>query len=66
MRVLIAGALGHIGSGLIDYLLKNTDYSVFAIDNLKTQRYSTLLGIESGAKFFLHSKTSPQMMKISP
>lgn len=51
MKVLIAGALGHIGSGLIEYLLKNTDYSIHAIDNLKTQRYSTLLGLKPGSNF---------------
>lgn len=52
MRVLIAGALGHIGSGLIEHLLKNTDYTVYAIDNLKTQRYSTLLGLMPESNFF--------------
>ena len=33
-NVLITGVCGFIGSNLLEYLLLNTDYKIFGIDNL--------------------------------
>ncbi len=46
MRILVTGALGHIGSKLIRELPKSiADVEVAMMDNLSTQRYSALFGL---------------------
>jgi len=49
-RIIITGGLGHIGSGLIRYLLSR-GHEVICIDNLLTQRLSSLRGL-IGNKLF--------------
>jgi UDP-glucose 4-epimerase len=49
-KIVITGGLGHIGSGLIRYLLAR-EYEVICIDNLLTQRLSSLRGL-IGNRFF--------------
>ena len=51
MKILITGGLGHIGS----YILKNIKKlrivkKIYIIDNLSTQRYSSLFDVESKNK----------------
>ncbi len=50
-RLLITGALGHIGSAMI-HAMKPGDYdSVVLLDNLSTQRYCTLFKLPAGVPF---------------
>ena len=34
MKILVTGCAGFIGSHLCEYLLKNTNYTVYGIDNI--------------------------------
>ena len=36
MKILVTGCAGFIGSHLCEYLLKNTNYTVYGIDNIMT------------------------------
>jgi len=52
MNILITGALGHIGSHLIRYLPKKIKKSKFyLIDDLRTQRYLSLINLPKNSKF---------------
>ena len=52
-KVLITGALGHIGSGLIQYLDKHSNNLQLVItDNLLTQRFSSLFNLTSNVTSF--------------
>ena len=51
MKLLITGALGHIGSRFI-HSLKPGDYEeVVLLDNLSTQRYCSLFNLPAGVPF---------------
>lgn len=50
-RVLITGALGHIGSGLIHSLRPGDFDEVVLLDNLSTQRYGALFHLPEGVPF---------------
>lgn len=50
-NLLITGALGHIGSGLIHNLKPGQFDAVHMIDNLSTQRYVSLFNLPDGMKF---------------
>ena len=55
-RILITGSLGHIGSKLI-HSLTGSDYSqVTMIDNLSTQRFSSLFNLPSDVNFHYHQE----------
>ena len=49
-NIIITGGLGHIGSKLIRLLLDN-HYKVTCIDNLSTQRISSLRGLMMNKNF---------------
>ncbi len=52
MRIVVTGALGHIGSALIRYLpLEFPGAEIIMIDNLYTQRYCSLFHLTKGYKF---------------
>jgi len=51
MKLLITGALGHIGSGLIHSLRPSEFEEVVLLDNLSTQRYCTLFNLPKGVPF---------------
>ncbi|HWA73957.1 MAG TPA: SDR family oxidoreductase [Polyangiaceae bacterium] len=51
MKLVITGALGHIGSRLIHSLLPGEFSEVLLIDNLATQRYSSLFNLPAGVPF---------------
>ncbi len=53
-RILITGALGHIGSKLI-HSIKQGDYEeVRMVDSLSTQRYPSLFNLPNGVNFQFH------------
>jgi len=51
MRLVITGALGHIGSRLIHSLPVDTFSEVVLLDSLATQRYCSLFGLPKGVPF---------------
>jgi UDP-glucose 4-epimerase len=51
MKILVTGALGHIGSRLIHSLTLGQFDEVRLLDNLSTQRYSSLFNLPEGVKF---------------
>jgi len=51
MKLLITGALGHIGSRLIHDLKPGDFTEVVLVDNMATQRYASLFNLPSGVPF---------------
>ena len=51
MKILITGALGHIGSKLIQSLKPGSYEEVCLIDNISTQRYSSLFNLSENIPF---------------
>ena len=51
MKILITGALGHIGSKLIHNLTPRLYEEVRLIDNMFTQRYASLFNLEENIPF---------------
>lgn len=53
MKILVTGALGHIGSKFIrDVVNKFDNLEIIMIDNLSTQRYCSLFNLPSNAKYY--------------
>ncbi len=50
-RIIVTGALGHIGSKLIREISKNIAVEVVMIDNLSTQRYPSLFDLPKHLKY---------------
>jgi UDP-glucose 4-epimerase len=57
MTILITGALGHIGSYLLDKGIFS-QHTVIAVDNMLTQRYCSLLGLKHRPSLFMESDFS--------
>ena len=51
MRILLTGALGHIGSRFIHDLRPNDFQEIVLVDNLATQRYCSLFNLPEGVPF---------------
>ncbi|MFH1654802.1 MAG: SDR family oxidoreductase [Pseudomonadota bacterium] len=51
MKILITGALGHIGSRFIHSIKPGEFEKVVLLDNLSTQRYSSLFNLSKGVPF---------------
>ena len=51
MKLVVTGALGHIGSGLIHALSPRDVTQVVLIDNLSTQRYCSLFNLPAGIEW---------------
>ena len=49
-NIVITGACGHIGSALLESLSENVN--VIAVDNMLTQRYSSLFALNNKIKFY--------------
>ena len=66
MNICISGALGHIGSKLIRNLSIPDIERVYLVDNLLTQRYSSLFALPDGIDFIFHQIdiNSKEMRKI--
>lgn len=57
MNIIVSGGLGHIGSLLIKRLLLNKSIKkLIVIDNMSTQRYSSLFNIKNKTKLILIEK----------
>lgn len=54
MNICITGALGHIGSSLIRNLSAPGLDIVYLVDNLMTQRYSSIFDLPDGTRFIFH------------
>ena len=50
-KILITGALGHIGSHLLRNIGKNAVKEIIILDNLESRRYSSLFDLPKGFKF---------------
>ena len=50
-KILITGALGHIGSSLLRNISKNVATEVIILDNLESRRYPSLFDLPKGFKF---------------
>lgn len=51
MKLIITGALGHIGSGIIHSIKPGQFSEVVLIDNMLTQRYASLFNLPTGVRF---------------
>ena len=52
MRIVVTGALGHIGSRLIrDLPSRIADPEILLLDDLCTQRFSSLFNLPNGARY---------------
>lgn len=52
MKILVTGALGHIGSNLIRDLPQHfTQPEIIMVDNMSTQRYGSLFNLPQGASY---------------
>jgi nucleoside-diphosphate-sugar epimerase len=51
MKIVITGALGHIGSHLIRTLVPGEFTEVVLVDNLRTQRFASLFHLPAGVPF---------------
>ncbi|MBT7624459.1 MAG: SDR family oxidoreductase, partial [Flavobacteriaceae bacterium] len=52
MKIIVTGALGHIGSKIIrDLVKKYHDKKIIMIDNLMTQRYASLFNLPKSGKY---------------
>src|SRR5262245_49652603 len=51
MKLVVTGALGHIGSRLIHALVPGEFEEVVLIDNMATQRYPSLFDLPRGVRF---------------
>jgi nucleoside-diphosphate-sugar epimerase len=51
MKLLVTGALGHIGSKLIHSIKPGEYKEILLLDNLSTQRYASLFNLPPGVKF---------------
>jgi len=56
MKLLITGALGHIGSGLIHSIKPGKFDRVILVDNLMTQRYASLFNLPKGVPFEFYNR----------
>jgi len=64
-RILITGALGHIGSGLIHSITPDEFKEVRMVDNLSTQRYASLFNLPAGVNFtFIEDDILKADMKV--
>ncbi len=65
MKVVVTGGLGHIGSALIrDQVFIDSCQEIVIIDNLTTQRYSSLFNLPSGTQYtFYQGDVAEQLTK---
>ncbi len=63
MRIIVTGALGHIGSALIrDPALVDACKEIFIIDNFSTQRFGSLFNLPSATKYTLYQGDAAQQL----
>ena len=55
MKILITGALGHIGSKLIHNITTGEFEEIRLIDNMLTQRYASLFNLPKDMDYFFFS-----------
>ena len=58
MKILVTGALGHIGSKLIKDLSNiNNIKNIYLIDDLRTQRFNSLMHLSKKGKYKFYDET---------
>jgi len=63
MKIIVSGALGHIGSALVrEQTLVNACNEIVIIDNLSTQRYGSLFDLPSGTKYSIYQGDVAQQL----
>ena len=65
-RILLTGGLGHIGSKFIESLKSNCSYKIIIVDNLLTQRYSSLYSLfnKTSFEFYNYSILNSKIEKL--
>lgn len=65
MKVIVTGGLGHIGSSLIRQLPKEfNNPEIVIVDNMLTQRYSSLFNLPQGNYRFLEKDIFDESLKV--
>ncbi len=65
MKIVVTGALGHIGSSLVrEMAMRRTSDEILLIDNLRTQRYCSLFNLPKQCKFIEIDVTNKGIEKI--
>ena len=66
MKIIVTGALGHIGSKLIrDPILIEACNEIVIIDNLSTQKFGSLFNLPSGVKYTLYQGDVAQEFPVA-
>jgi UDP-glucose 4-epimerase len=63
-RVLITGVAGFIGSNLLDFLLANTDWEIFGLDNLSTGNLSNIEHHRNQERFVFEIMSCSQLVTL--
>jgi UDP-glucose 4-epimerase len=65
-KVLITGVAGFIGSNLLDYLLKETDWQIEGYDNLSTGSTDNIKHVLSEERFTFINKDAFEIVSLKP
>jgi UDP-glucose 4-epimerase len=63
-KVLVTGVAGFIGSNLLDYLMKETDWEIVGVDNLSTGNPENINHHLSNSRFTFQEKTCAEITSL--
>jgi len=64
MNVLITGVAGFIGSNLLDYVIENTDWEIFGVDNLSTGNLQNISQQLNNKRFHFSQKNCTEIKSL--